>query len=41
LGEERLYLLGLGGSELKKCALDTDATPDLKGEHWLMHHGYA
>lgn len=21
--------------------LDTDATPDLEGEHWLMHHGYA
>lgn len=21
--------------------LDTDSTPDLEGEHWLMHHGYA
>lgn len=21
--------------------LDTDATPNLEGEHWLMHHGYA
>jgi kynurenine formamidase len=21
--------------------LDTDATPTLEGEHWLMHHGYA
>ena len=21
--------------------LDTDATPDLEGEHWLMHNGYA
>ncbi len=21
--------------------LDTDATPDLEGEYWLMHHGYA
>jgi hypothetical protein len=20
--------------------LDTDTTPDLEGEHWLMHHGY-
>jgi kynurenine formamidase len=20
--------------------LDTDSTPDLEGEHWLMHHGY-
>lgn len=21
--------------------LDTDSTPNLEGEHWLMHHGYA
>jgi len=21
--------------------LDTDSTPDLEGEHWLMHHGFA
>ena len=21
--------------------LDTDSTPTLEGEHWLMHHGYA
>jgi kynurenine formamidase len=21
--------------------LDTDTTPNLEGEHWLMHHGYA
>jgi kynurenine formamidase len=20
--------------------LDTDTTPTLEGEHWLMHHGY-
>jgi kynurenine formamidase len=21
--------------------LDTDTTPNLEGEHWLLHHGYA